>query len=71
MSLNRLNIQRDAQAYRLYAATKPNDATPPITITNATSKGLYTGHAMASPRADADNHLSIASRGLSVQIERV
>ena len=71
MSLNKANLMRDALAYRLYAATKPHDATPPITYTNATVKEAYVRSVMASPRADADNHLSITSRGLSVQIERV
>lgn len=71
MSLNKADARRNALAYKLYAATKPTDATPPITHTNATMKGLYTGHAMASSRADADNHLSVPSRGLSVQIVRV
>ena len=70
MSLNKEDHRRNALAYRLYAATKPKGTTPPVTYTNATTKGAYLGHAMASPRADADNHLSIASRGLSAQLTR-
>lgn len=71
MSRNRRDIEMQAKAFRLYAATKPHDATPSISVTNATMKGLYRGHAMASPRADADNHLQHFSRGLTVQTERV
>ena len=70
MSLNKEDARRNALAYKLYAATKPKNTAPPVTYTNATTKGLYRGHVMASPRADADNHLSHASRGLSVQVTR-
>ena len=70
MSLNKAHQQIDAKAFRLYKATKPHDAALPVTYTNATTEGHYGGHAMASPRADADNHLSIASRGLSPHVTR-
>ena len=71
MSLNKEDARRNALAYKLYAATKPANTTPPVTYTNATTKGTYPGHAMASPRADADAHFDHPSRGLTVQIERV
>ena len=70
MSLNQEDHRRNALAYRLYAATKPTNTTPPITITNATTKGLYHGHVMASPRADADAHMQHPSRGLGPQVTR-
>ena len=43
MSLNKEHQRRDKQAFRLYAATKPANATPSRTHTNATSKEPYRG----------------------------
>lgn len=71
MSQNRRDTEMQAKAFRLYAATKLRHATPSITVTNATTKGLYRGSSMASPRHDADNHFKHPSLGLTVQIERV
>lgn len=71
MSLNKAHVASDAKAHRLYAASKPPGLVPPITYTNATTEGLYKRPAMASPRADADNHLLHSSRGLTKQIDRV
>ena len=57
-----------AMAAKLYAATKPTNLVAPITHTNGTTEGKYTGNNMSSPRADADNNLLHASLGLSAQI---
>lgn len=70
MSMNKAHQQSDSKAFGLYKATKPHDAAPPVTYTNATTKGAYLGHAMASPRADADAHMQHPSRGLSPQVTR-
>lgn len=71
MSLSRADQIREAAAYKTsLKAIKPAGLTPPVTFTNATTKGPYKGHAMASPRADADAHMQHASRGLGVQIVR-
>ena len=70
MSRNKEDARRNALAYKLYAATKPKNTAPPVTYTNATMPGVYRGHAMASPRADADAHMQHPSRGLGVQVTR-
>lgn len=62
--------ERNAKAYKLYAATKRKDLVPPVTYTNATTTGLYRGHAMASPRGNADDHFQHHTRGLGAQIVR-
>lgn len=42
MSLNKAHQATNARAYRAYAAAKPINAVPSRTLTNATTKGLYT-----------------------------
>jgi len=70
MSINRKDIAREAKAHRLYKATKPTNLTPPITYGNAMTKGAYIGSVMASPRADANDHMQHASRDSGAQITR-
>ena len=71
MSISRIEQAREAKAHNLYKAAKPTNLTPPPTYTNATTKGLYRGSVMASPRADADAHMKHASRDSGAQIVRV
>ena len=42
-----------AQQYLAERAARNPKLTPSRTLTNATTKGTYTGNAMQSPRADA------------------
>ena len=70
MSMKRTDQAREAVAQRLFAASKPRNLTPPPTYTNATTKELYYGSAMASPRAEADDNLRHASRDSGAQIVR-
>lgn len=58
---------RDATAQRLYAATKDPRLTRPITHTNATTDGLYTGNAMQSTRPGAN--VQYDSRAVQPMIE--
>ena len=59
----------DLAAHKKYKATKPTNLVAPITHTNATMRGLYTGNNMQSPRAEADNNLLHDSLKLGAQIE--
>lgn len=61
----------DAQAQRLFAATKPANAVPSSTLTNATTSGIYRGNSMGSARADADQHFQFTSAPMAAQIVRV
>ena len=69
MSLNKKHQAYDAKAFRLYAASKPRDATPSRTLTNATATGLYSGNRMGLGRPEA-NHQH-ASLPMGAQIVRV
>lgn len=60
----------DLRMYKAYKATKPKNLVAPITYGNATTKGFYSGSVMASPRADADAHMSYLSRDSGAQIVR-
>ena len=71
MSINRKDQAREAVAYRLYKATKPTNLTPALTYGNATTTGLYVRPVMASPRFDANDHMSCASRDSGAMIVRV
>ena len=69
MSQGVFQNNRDRMAHRLYKATKRTDLVPPMTYTNATTEGLYTGNNMQSPRAEADNNLQHYSLKLGAQIQ--
>ena len=60
----------EAQAARLYAATKPANATPSRTYVNSTTQGAYTGHRMGTTRPGADQHKQYTGAGFRAQIER-
>ena len=68
MSINRKDQAREAKAHRLYKATKPTNLVAAPTYCNASMKGLYSGSGMASPRADANDHIQHASRDSGAQI---
>lgn len=63
MSLNRAHLAKDARAYQASVAAKQKNLVPPITFTNATMAGVYSGNKMQSPRAEADDNLSYRSLG--------
>lgn len=70
MTTNRKDIERDAINQKLYAASKPKNLAASITYGNANTTGLYSGSVMASPRADANDHMSFASRDSGAMIVR-
>jgi len=45
---------RDKLSQRLYAATKPQNATPGRTFVNSVMEGSYTGNSMGSSRDGAN-----------------
>ena len=69
MSQGIVQDARDRAAHRKYVAAKSKLLTPPVTYTNATTEGRYTGNNMGSSRAEADNNLQHDSLKLSAQIE--
>lgn len=62
--------KRNALAHKLYKATKPKGTAPPVTYCNANTIGRLEAIIMPSPRADANQHMQHASRGLGAQIVR-
>ena len=71
MSINRKDQAREAIAYKLYKATKPTNLTPALTYGNATTTGSYVRPVMASSMADANDHMSYASRDSGAMIVRI
>lgn len=61
----------ELRRYKDFKAAKPTNLVAAPTYTNATTKGLYRGSVMASPRADADAHMQHASRDSGAMIVRV
>ena len=52
-STSAITRQNLAAQQRSYALSKPANATPPRTLVNSTTTGLYTGNAMGSTRPGA------------------
>ena len=71
MSMNKALRGADSKAYRRYAATKPKDATPPITFGAHSTTRDYAGNNMQSSRGDANDNLLVGSRFSGAQITRV
>lgn len=63
MTMNKTEQARFVAQYKAYAAAKPANAAPSITYSNSTTKGLYTGNRMASPRENA-GQISDNGRGV-------
>lgn len=63
---------RDKQLQDYIAERKARDPklTPPMTYTNATTEGSYTGNRMQSARAEADQHFQFSSAPMAAQIVR-
>ena len=71
MSSNKKDLARDAEAHKRYVEARPTNLTAAPTYCNASMKGLYSAPVMASPRADANDHMSYASRDSGAMIVRV
>ena len=71
MSLSRKDHEREALAYKAYAATKRTDATPSRTFVNSATNGPLKAIYMASPRIEANDNQKYASRNSGAQIVRV
>ena len=71
MSHDKKTVERDAINQKLYAASKPSNLAASITYCNASTTGLYMRPVMASPRAEANDHMSYASRDSGAMIVRV
>ena len=71
MSLSRKDHEREALAYKAYAATKRTDATPSRTFVNSAMRVQLKPSYMGSSRIEANDHLMYARRDSGAQITRV